>query len=498
MPTSPSPAPFLRRLLPLAALAAAAAVPAAEPEFIADRLELFADRHLVEQARNVQFAVGTPRAENIVFQFDEPWEGPMSGCYVTVLKDGDLYRMWYRGARKGADGLYDRHSDLTCYAESRDGITWVKPRLGLHEFKGSRENNIVWPSGEPRIAHNFSVMLDDRPGVPADQRYKAVGGTKSHGLVRLASADGLRWRILPLAPLFKDYALDTMNVLTWSPAEQVYAIYLRTWTHGGTPQHPAFVGARTISRSVSQDFVTWSEPEPMTFGDTPTEDLYTNATHPYFRAPHILIALPLRFVNNRQALTAAELEAWNVNPNQRTSVSDAVLLTSRGGNAYDRTHMEAFLRPGLDRKSWFGRDLYPALGVVPTGPEEMSLYVTTHFTLPDYHLRRYSLRTDGFASVRAPYTGGEVVTKPVRFSGSKLVINYSSSAAGGVRVELLDAAGRPIPGYTEKESADIVGDEIARPVAWNGKEGLERLRGLAVKVRFVLRDADLYSFRFAP
>ena len=422
----------------------------------------------------------------------------MSGCYFSVFKDKEVYRMYYRGARTLANGVYDRDTEVTCYAESPDGIHWTKPRLGLHEFNGSKDNNIILPFDKRGISSNFAAFLDDRPGVPAAERYKAVGGKGEVGLCRMVSADGIHWRSFADQPIFTGYALDTMNVPMWYPAENQYVIYLRTWTEGGTPDKPAHSGVRTISRSVSKDFVVWSKPERMNFGETPTEQLYTSATHPYFRAPHILVSLPLRLVPGRQALTAEEMEGWGVNIKQRTAVSDVVLMTSRGGNVYDRTFMEAFLRPGLDRKSWFARDLYPSFGVVPTGPTEMSFYVTTHFTLPSYHVRRYSLRTDGFVSANAGYRGGELVTKTVRFSGNNLLINYATSAVGSVKVELLDEMDRPIPGHTLDECREILGDEIERQVIWRNQSGVERLAGRAVKLRFVLKDADLYSFCFAP
>ena len=112
------------------------------------------------------------------------------------------------------------------------------------------------------------------------------------------------------------------------------------------------------------------------------------------------------------------------------------------------------------------------------------------------YLRRYKLRLDGFASAHAPYAGGELVTKPLRFAGGQLELNYSTSAPGGIRVEIQDASGTPIPGFTLAESKEIVGDEIARVVAWNSGADLKRLSGQPVRLRFVMRDADIYGLRF--
>jgi hypothetical protein len=479
----------------LAFLAGFARLGAATPIDIGDRLELFVDRHLIERMDDVRLELGRPRAEEIVFHFNEPWEGSTSGAYFTVIQDGDLHRMYYRGRSVGRD---DKAVQVTCYAESRDGIRWEKPKLRIHDYNGSKENNIVYPA-EPRvIAHNFCPFLDSRPGVPAAERFKAVGGGSPRGLTRLVSADGLHWREFRPDPVFANYALDSMNVPMWSPSEQVYAIYLRTLEGDpkppGTKRPPGAV--RTVSRSISRDFVTWSKPEPMDFGGAPMEHLYTNATQPYFRAPHLLIALPMRFVPNRRVLSREEMDRFGVGATQRTATGDSVLMTSRGGNRYDRTFMESFIRPGLDRKTWSARNNYPGLGIVPTGPAEMSIYVSGHYTLPDNHLRRYSMRTDGFASIRAPYAGGELLTKPLRFTGRRLVLNYSTSAAGSVRVEVQDEAGRPLAEFSGGEADEIVGDEITHVVTWKGRNDLSGLAGRAVRLRFILKDADLYSFRF--
>ena len=110
-------------------------------------------------------------------------------------------------------------------------------------------------------------------------------------------------------------------------------------------------------------------------------------------------------------------------------------------------------------------------------------------------LRRFTCRPDGFVSVNAPWKGGELLTKPLTFDGDKLEINVSTAAAGGVRVEIQDESGQPIPGFGLEDCAEIFGDEIARRVEWKGGVNLGDLAGKAVRLRFVLKDADVYSFR---
>lgn len=111
-------------------------------------------------------------------------------------------------------------------------------------------------------------------------------------------------------------------------------------------------------------------------------------------------------------------------------------------------------------------------------------------------IRRVTLRPDGFASIHADDLGGVLLTAPLVFAGKRLALNYSTSATGSVRVELLDSIGRPIPGYSAGESVEIFGDELDRIVMWRARTDVSALAGQTVRLRFHLRDADLYAFRF--
>ena len=123
-------------------------------------------------------------------------------------------------------------------------------------------------------------------------------------------------------------------------------------------------------------------------------------------------------------------------------------------------------------------------------PDELSLYVKDGGGWPSggkaSRFRRYALRVDGFVSVQAPLSGGEVVTKPITFTGHHLTINLSTSAAGSVRVEIQDASGQP----------EVFGDSLDRVIHWRQGSDVSRLAGRTVKLRFEVKDADLYSFQF--
>ena len=210
-------------------------------------------------------------------------------------------------------------------------------------------------------------------------------------------------------------------------------------------------GRRATARSTSKDFINWTPQVLMSYSDTgttvPSHHLYTNQTQPYFRAPHIYISLPARiiFADPRHVKTEGDKQLASrrqriITPELREFIkenmplmgtagtgdhSDGVLLTTRAGSTvYDFTFRESFVRPGIGVNNWTTRTNYPACGIVPTGDGEMSFYVQRNYGQKGTaYLERMTLRLDGFASLNAPYQGGEMVTKPLRFKGSRLEIN---------------------------------------------------------------------------
>ena len=298
----------------------------------------------------------------------------------------------------------------------------------------------------------------------------------------------------------------------WSETEQCYLLYARHMADG----------RRATARATSKDFRHWSRQTLMSYSDTgtttPSAQLYTNQTQPYFRAPHIYVSMPGRifFADKRHvprqddtlaarrrlaAVTPRVREFFqkNVNPGGGGvgDVADAVFLTSRAGSTrYDFTFKESFLRPGIGLGHWTTRTNYPACGVVQTGPAEMSFYVQRHYAQKTAHLQRMSLRLDGFVSLHAPYAGGEMRTRPLTFSGRQLEINYSTSAAGSLRIEIQHASGKPLPGYSLANCPEIIGDDIERVVQWKSGSDISQFAGKPIRLRFLMKDADLFAIRF--
>ncbi len=468
------------------------------PLSLGQHRELFVDDFLIASLTgDIRLHAHEPIPAEIALRLNKPWEGGFCN-YGTVIRLPDRFLLYYRGWVCRNQHTPEKEAAVYCLAESEDGKRWTRPNLGRIAFKGSSANNIFL-ADSPTV-HSFSPFFDARPDCPRSERFKAIGlmpegkEKKVSALAAYGSSDGIRWRLLSKQPIIcKDaetpHAFDSQNVAFWSESEGRYLCYFRTWSEG----------KRRISRAESQDFLHWTprvQMEYRRFGQpVPVEEMYINQTHPYFRAPHIYVALAARFVKEKQVVTDEEVHGLQLVENYKNDCSDPVLLTTRGGEWYDRTFMESLIRPGPHPMFWTSRTNYPLLGVHQTGPTEMSLYLFEGYAQPAARVRRYVLRLDGFASVRASWHGGELLTKPFTFDGNTLLLNYACSAAGEVRVEITDESGTPLPGFSQPDTPPLYGNRIDVALPWK-RETLAALAGRTVRLRFVMKDADLFSLQF--
>ena len=436
---------------------------------IGSRLEPFVDDCLIEKMIGVELQLQHPIRHEEVIRFDAPWEGDTS-AYVTIFKDGDKYRMYYRGS--GGDPA---HEEVTCTAESTDGIHWTKPKLGLFEVAGGKQNNVVWVV---KGGHAFVPFKDTNPAAKPGEVYKAVapttGDAKGAVLNAYVSSDGYHWKQLGSEPIITDGKFDSQNLAFWDAERGEYVCYYRDYRNS----------TREIKRATSKDFVHWTPGEWVTYNLAP-EQYYTNAITPYLRAPHIYVGFPKRLLLGRKAIESHKFDG----------VSDGVFISSRDGLVFHKWR-EAFLRPGLDWQNWTDRNNMAGWGIFELTPGEISIYHSQHYRHPTNGMVRATIRTDGFVSVHAGGEEGEMLTKPLVFDGKELVINYSTSAVGGVRVEIQGEDGKPIPGFALDDCLVIYGDEIERVVKWKSGSDVSALAGKPVRLRFGLLDSDLFSLRF--
>jgi len=493
---------------------------------IGDRRELFVDHALIDRLDGARMALHHPQPREVAITCSEPWEELGPG-YPTVFCDDGLYRMYYRVAPSDTGGDGDERQ-LTCYAESDDGIHWRKPVTEIIEFGGSKKNNIVW---QGTMSHNFTPFRDDNPACSPDERYKAVGGRKAEwggaGLVAVASADAIHWRRFGEGALALEGNFDSQNLVFWDKACSLYRAFWRDHRRGDA----VVPDGRDVRTATSKDFVHWSDAHWLVYDpnrsgspeldqtDDPSGDhhqFYTSCVQAYHRAPHLLLGFPQRYVDrgwtaSTDALPERERRRELANLNVQggrptrlgTAVTDVLLMASRDANRFF-VWPEAFVRPGIQRPgSWYYGSAWKAWGLVETAslldgaPDELSLYIQEGVTRDGPgRLRRHTLRLDGFASVYAPLSGGSMTTKPFVFRGSRLEINFSTSAGGRLRVEIQDESGTAIPGFTLDDCHLQYGDQLDRVVSWQSGDDVGTLAGRAVRLHVELKDADLFALRF--
>ncbi|MBN2291284.1 MAG: hypothetical protein JXM70_02600, partial [Pirellulales bacterium] len=295
---------------------------------IGSRLELFVDDYLIDKADGVTRELHSPQRRNVAIRFDKPWEGGACG-YVTVFQDDDRCRMYYRA--QDIVGPYSKFPNMygpevVGYAESKDGINWSKPKLNLYhgefisrykkKFNVPRDNNIVW-LGTGRLVdstHNFSPFKDTNPNCKPEERYKAFGrifDKGNDGLLAFKSPDAIHWSLMQDNPVITKGRNDTHPAIFWDSVRGRYVEYHRQMRGG----------YRDILTATSSDFLHWTEPVFVEYGGAKPEHLYSPKVLPYFRAPHIFLAFPMRLVSGR---------VW-VKEHPEHEISDGVFLSSRDG-----------------------------------------------------------------------------------------------------------------------------------------------------------------------
>jgi peptidoglycan/xylan/chitin deacetylase (PgdA/CDA1 family) len=437
---------------------------------IGSRRELFVDEHMIDLIEgDGKLHLHQPAPEEVVLTTDKPWEGNTS-AYYTIFQDDDLYRMYYRGSHYNEETKKATHREVTCYAQSKDGIHWTKPELGLFDFEGSKANNIVW---DGIGTHCFTVFKDENPKCQAEAKFKAISRGRPNGkkgLYVFQSPDGIHWSLIRDEPVITDGAFDSQNLAFWDAHAGAYRAFHRFFGDG----------VRAIKTETSDDFVNWSEPAVVTYGDAPNEHLYTNAVQPYSRAPHILIGFPTRYL-----------------PDQGQRV-EPTFMASRDGGLTFRRWLDPVIPESAPKDRGGNRSNYMTWGLLslPGRSDELSVYASeAYYTGPDSRLRRFTYRVDGFVSFRAE-GGATLRTKPVVFEGSLLEVNYAASGGDALRAELQDANGRPLEGFTLDVCEPVTGDSTGHTIEWKGAD-LRSLEGRPIRIKFQLNGGgDLFSFQF--
>jgi len=456
-----------RREFIATAAVAAGARPAAEPP----RRYLILDSRVVERGEHVVLRVGKVKKDprNPLFAEDKAWEARFDNLYANVVREPGtgLYRCWYspfivdeavrttpRSERKSKPYRALKREMGVCYAESNDGIVWRKPALGIVDFEGSRDNNLV-----VRGPHGAGVFLDAREPDPA-RRYKMFfqDKTTSGGFSR----DGIRWSD-PVSFASIGAVGDTHNNAIWANEISRYVGITRLWDRAAKQ--------RLVGRTESEDFLHWTKAVEVLRADPRAPESQTYAM-PIFEYAGVYLGLLMMFHTPSDTVTC-EL-SWSADTRRWERVDPGNPLIPLGGaGACDSGCVYAAATPVV-----LDDEIHLYYGA-SNGP---------HTGWRDGFFCLAHLRPDGFAAMEAP-DDGTVITRPVEVTGSRLVVNADASSgelraavAGDERLQVE----RAIP---------LRGDHGKAVCRWRGAD-LERLRGKRVQFVFALRSARLFSFGF--
>ncbi len=448
--------------------------------------QLFFDHRFIADSKNVSIVMNRPVKAGQVLVADRPWEDFRLTSYFTVLQDGDLCRMYYSCFSKDqwhTPDAWDKHAYL-CYAESKDGITWTKPDLGIVEFDGSKANNILM-----RSIVDGTVFVD--PTAPPARRYKLLHTVGPHegGLRVSYASDGLHFTtpkaVSPWCP-------DSQQVAFWDPDRKAYTAFLRKNTRRG----------RSVGRIEIKDIeAPWSGESATVFEadaqDPPDVDFYNNACVKYPWADDAYFIFPAAYHHFPPEMG-------------NDGLLDVSAAASRDGIHWLRPDRGPYVTTG-EATEWDAQFVMMGVGMVRRGNVIYQYYNgvdlshggTRRMTDEERSKwRRWSQmgrvvqRVDGFFSADAAYEGGWLVTPPVVFSGSRLVLNVNTSSAGHARVGVIDAGGKVAAGFSVAECDRILANNVAHVVTWRGKSDVSRLADKPVRLRFEMRSAKLYAFQF--
>ncbi len=472
------------------------------------------DKKVIETEENLSLIAHKPKKKNLALLCDDEWEG-VHNTYGCTVRVGETIRLYYR-ATNSRLLLTDMApstgggTNVICVAESRDGITFKKPNVGLYEYNGSTYNNIVF--SRPKEIDNFSVFYDKNPACPKEEKFKALCSEYEDGKAFLryfSSADGYKFKERESLPLYGSF--DSFNLAFWDEETEQYFLYFRAFHpvgHPEIPQHDILKSddIRDIRLATSKDFKEFTTHGCINFEDGQEEiPLYTNQIEKYYRAKSTFIGFPVRYMDRKdeyesfEDMPLADQRKKTVEKYGRggTAITDCLFMSSRDGFTFNRRD-EAFLTPGPEaRNNWRYGNCYTVHGIVETEAEEegaapeISIYVTENYRMKNANFYRYTLRLDGFYSWYGPYKGATVLTKPIEVTAGALTVNFATSCAGSVQITLCDADGAPIDGFTSKT---FFGDSVDRRVRFDG--ALFSLSGKSVRLKIALKDAHLYSFAF--
>lgn len=438
---------------------------------------------------------------NPVFQSQVPWEEGWADPFMsTITYDAQqrTFRMWYRCG--------PRHS-LAGFAISEDGLHWHRPNIALEPYKGHEDHNLLGFEG--RVATwkvpGRNVIFHADASHPEDRYVSFFYRPHDKKYVVSRSADGVRWSEPEIA---RDAHGDVVSVIR-NTATGKYLMFPKYNRVNDAFRRRSFASyeIETLTSPVRPNLpflASYHEDADVAraaaraFGSLlpDTLDLKQFHTEIYSVSPIAYEGLFVGLYDLWPVMGAAEgpldmpmkvsrdLQTWHDVGYPRRSLAIGQFGEWDSGMVYGASNM--LVIDDEIRLYYLGANMGHYTKVLPmTRP-----YHTLGVGLA-------TLRLDGFASMKAGSQSGALTTRPLKFAGDRLEVNVDTSD-GTLRVEILDAAGKPIPGFTKADCIAVSKDDLRHTIEWRGNPGLSALKEQTVRLKFYLKQGDLFSFQFRP
>ena len=439
-----------------------------------------------------------------LFEGEAPWE--QSSAWVSVMKDGGRYRMWYNSGHQDHRGL------VVSYAESEDGLHFERQKLDLIEFQGSTDNNIVFTGGLNGISPEMGNVFID-PEAPPDERYKMIYTdwegphifeqpfTHNVGVLRgAASPDGLHWQRY-YDNFFGKYC-DSQNSACWDPDLDRFVAYHRIIGRQGSLEVGDFKveaerRGRAVGRLESRDFRNWDSTGialQADFHDGLNVDIYNSAYSRYPNAAHAHFLFPSFYYHyegtfHPQVCTSRDNRTWSrptretfIPLGERGEFDCFIVSVAPGFVPVDDDHLALYYRSGNS----------PHGGAAVELSEEEKKQAASR-------VGRALLKRDRIVGIQAGDEWGHFSTRPLKFAGGQLRLNVEPTGPDArMQVQLLSLeTEEPIEGYTFDTCAPLAADELDAQVRWQGREHIAPdIASGPVRLHMKFRNMRIYAFQF--
>lgn len=458
------------------------------PWDVGSRKQLFIDRRFIANSDRV--ALRTNPAQKLGQILDATGK-PLMGHVSRVIED------------QGKIRLYVGHEGVTIY-ESDDGLHFTATGKSIG---GGSFSTIFLDPHDPNPAQRYKLFL-----LKSQPKFDRA----TDGVYAFVSDDGLQFReVGRVLPRFT----DNPTIVLWDQRIGKYVIYLRALAYDSPNQ-------RRIARiEVDDPLKPWpfresddprmflsTENVPVVLAaddeDDPESDIYYNAATIYDGAQDVYLMFTTQFRHfspqRHPFLRPPRPGQW-----EDFGPLEVQLAVSRDGVHWQRPSREpyfplglpdewdrwyAVMGPGVMRRGNYLYQYYNSSGRLHDGAILRAEYEHSAPQLGGIGIVRQ--RLDGFVSADADHRGGWLETPPLTFRGNRLRLNLDTGAMGTAFVELRDAAGQPIPGFTLAEAEEIGGNFIDQVVYWKGKSDIGSLAGQPIRLHIKLKRAKLYAFQF--